>query len=483
METKQELRNKLFLEACADGLADVAEFMLNAGKIDLNYLNEEGHSALWLAIHGGHISVAQLLLGRPGIQMQTLNPAFEEAHQLGYTELIQDLVEYPNGSCSIPYGQTTELLRCCNDLRGFNFDLLTAAIKLGNEKLAEKIIDVADIYTDTTTDFTPLVSAIERGNVNLVQKLLNKRGISINACGQIEIPPLLSAVKYPEIVKLLLKCSDLNLRRKDRKNNTALIKAVQENSFETVILLIESGSIKVDSMNKDASCFLTEESRLNLNNPYGDTPTACTDRTFGYQPLFGRRISRGDFETAGLTALQTAVSLGYSDIALYLIERANARVDIPLPGGIPLLFLAISQKLEAVAEAILQRLTFSQINAAILDPNNSSHHITALHVAFRARMLNIFKILLGKPIDINYGHPKDTILGEIFYVHRHSENVYEYMEALLKREDVNIHICTDVLGDNRTVFEIMMDENSTLLEYRPDDVRSAKSHTGYDWHC
>lgn len=492
MEQNQNGRNELFLKACADGFSDVIEFLLNAGGIDLNYLDHNDHSCLWMAVHHKNVEVVQRLLQIGGLHLLTLNSAIEEAHKQGLNDLVLDIMDYPKAVNHSPRDQKADLLRLCNGLHGFDFDVLTAAIKLRNFSLAEKIIDVAEIYIDPTADFTPLVSAIESGNGDLVQKLMRKKEIDINSYGLMEVPPLFSAVKSPEIIGWLLKRSDFNVRRKDRKDNTVLHKAVQECAFDSVRLLVEYGGVKIDAVNKDASCFLTEESRKNLNTPYGDTPTAGTDRTFGYQPLLGRRIPVGDYSKTGLTALQTAVALGYSDIALYLINEAGARVDIPLPGDIPLLFLAIHQKMEDVVRAILQRLSLKQLNAVVPDPNHQKLQVTALHIAFRARALNIFKMLLEYPIDVNYGQHseiredvvKGAILGEVFYVYRRSKDVWDYMEALLKRQDLNVHICTSSPFDNRTVFQIMADEKAELLDYCSNDTdKAAKRNNGYDWHC
>ncbi len=493
MNQKQNKRNELFIKACASGFSDIVTFMLEAGGIDPNYSDFKDLSALWYAIHGGHLDIARTLLRLDGLDVLTLNTAIEEALKQGQNDLMQELLEYPNAATHCAKGKKDEeLLRLCDELHGYDFDVLTAAIKTGNDALVEKIIDAANVYINQEADFTPLVSAIERGKVNWAAKLIEKPSLDVNACGKMEVPPLSAAVKYPEIVKMLLARKDISLRRKDKKGNTALHNAVRENSFETVQMLVEYGCNIVNAVNKDASCFLTEESQKNLASPFGDTPTAPKDRTFGYQPLFGRRIAKGLFDKAGLTALQIAVALGHSDIAVYLINEANACIDTPLPGGVPLLFSAISQKMTAVVEAILRRLPFEELDTAFPDPKNQSQKITALHVAFRARALDIFRLLLKYPTDVNYGQcsetrddvMKGTILGEVFYCHRHYENVFDYMEALLKRSDLNVYICTDSPIDSRTVFQIMSEEKSEFLDYRPSDDREAKEpNNGYCWHC
>ncbi|MCM1324813.1 MAG: ankyrin repeat domain-containing protein [Acetobacter sp.] len=491
MKTNQNERNELFLEACAGGFSDVVDFMLNAGGINLNYLDKDNHSALWLAVHGKHLAIAQELLCQRGLHLSTINSAIEEAHKQGINILVQELMEYPHAVSASPRDQTGELIRLCDGLHGFNFDVLTAAIKMKNLALAEKIIDVAEIYIDVNADYTPLVSAIEAEDITLIKQLLTKAEIDVNACGLSEVPPLICAVKSPEIVKLLLDRRELNVRRKDSKGNTALIAAVRENAYETVKLLVENKKQPLNTLNKDASCFLTPESRLNLANPYGDTATAGTDRTFGVQPLYGRRLARGDYKKAGLTALQTAVALGNSEIALYLIKTSGVHIDIPLPGGYPLLFLAIANKMDTVVDALLERLSPEELNEVYPDPLYSDRDVTALHVAFRARDLATFRKLLKLPLEVNNGVTPDaelepearftkSILGEVFNVHRCQENVYDFLAALMERPDIDANICANFPYDDRTIRQIIEEEQPELLKPYLDDEREPE---GYTWHC
>ncbi len=487
MKQQDKKRLALFLQACAAGFDDIVQHMLTTGGIDLNGTDDNGHSALWHAIHEKHETVARILLQKGGLNLQTIHQAIEEAHKQGLNDLIQVMLDYPNTMHNSPREQTDILLNACRTLNGFNFDILTAAIKMKNFTLAEKIIDSADISIDMNADFTPLVSAIECNAVSLVKKMLAKPNTDVNACGLSELPPLLAAVEYPEIVELLLARKDLYVRCKDGGCNTALILAVRAKAFATVKLLVKHGGIDINTVSKDASCFLIPKCKEYLTGVPAEG--VCL---YGAQTMFGHRFSWNDYAKCGLTALQTAVVLGYEDIALYLINEAGARTDIPLPGDIPLFFEAIRQKEEAVAAVLLQKLPFKLLNTAIPDPECPKHKITALHVAFRARAINIFRMLLLLPIDVNRGEfsevrgdvVHDTILGEVFYVHRHKEKVWDYLEALFARPDADVHICTESPIDNRTVFQIMTDEKSELLELLPENVRkglekSKRDHTYY----
>lgn len=485
MEKQNPKRQWLFLQACAAGFDDIVQLMLNAGSININDTDEDGNSGLWLAIHEKHESTAQLLLQNGGINLQTMFRAIEEAYEQGVKALIQQMLDYPNTIRNSPKEQTDALRKSFNAINGFNFDILTAAIKMKNFSLAEKIVEAADIYIDMEADFTPLVSAIECNAVSLVEKLLTKSGLDINAHGVLELSPLLTAVKYPKIVELLLARKDTYARLKDAKGNTALILAIQKKAFETVKLLVKHGGVNVNAISKDAADFLTYHSRKQL------TKHCVIAASNGVQTLLGHRICLNDYPLCGLTALQTAVALGYEEIALLLIDEANAKVDIPLPGNVPLLFLVIQQKQEKLAERLFQKYSFKVLNTAIPAPENPKHKITVLHMAFRMRSLNIFKMLLKMPIDVNRGNysdeynyiATDTVLGEIFHVHRHEENVYDYLAALLKRMDLNIHLCTEAPADNRTVFQIMTDEEPELLDCCPECIKRSQIGNGYDWHC
>lgn len=95
MNAKQNKRNGLFIKACADGFSDIVNFMLDAGGIDLNYLDCDDHSALWHAIHGQHIELAKQLLRIRGMHLATINMAIEEALKQELNDIALKLVEYP----------------------------------------------------------------------------------------------------------------------------------------------------------------------------------------------------------------------------------------------------------------------------------------------------------------------------------------------------------------------------------------------------
>lgn len=473
MNQKQNQRNELFLAACAGGISDVINFMLNTGGIDLNYLDHSNRSALWLAIHGHHLDVVKQLLHLGGLHLMTINAAIEEAHKQGLNDIVQELLEYPNAVSRSPQNQKADLLRLCDGLHGYDFDVLTAAIKIGNFSLAEKIVDVAEIYIDPAADFTPLVSAIERGNVDLALKLIDKKELDINACGQLEVPPLLAAVKYPVIIKALLARKDINVRRKDRKSNTALHKAVLENALETVKLLVQFDGFKVDAVNKDASCFLNKNSLDDL---------AANQGTTLLWPLFGRCISKGDYEKAGLSALQMAVALKHSDIAIYLINEAKANAEALLPNGVPLLFLAIVNSLTDVVETLLQHLSAEKLNVFYYDSGRLKKATSALQLAFRMRKKEIFYMLLKSPIDINLCIPSEDgntdvvfglIIGEVFNAYKQRSCSAEYVTALLSRQNLNLDICCAELSAYQTVRKILQEDANGFLSVEQ----------GYESHC
>lgn len=362
----------------------------------------------------------------------------------------------------------SKLLEACQTLSDYQFDMLTAAIKLKRFDLAEAITDATDVIIDINSEHTPLVSAIEARNISLVRKLLTKKKLDVNAHGRSERPPILEAVDKPELMALLLERPDINLRVTDSYGNTALIRAVVKNNLETVKFLIGHGGFDVNTVNHDASLFLSPEGLINLVSIGSGGTKLYT--------IFGHTLDKDIFLESGLTALQTAIVAGYEEIALYLLDNSCCKVNQPYPGGVPMLFVAIVNKLEAVVEKLVGRLPISDINRLYPTLDNRAS-LTALHVAFRANAFEIFKKLLSSPmINVNAGtvahneyFVENTIIGEVYGSYRNCRGKvdYKYLELLMKRPDLNLDIIPFSPIDTRSIPSIIIDDYKIMGDYAP----------------
>ena len=94
MNKNQNKRNELFIKACAGGISDVVDFMLNAGGIDLNYSDTDNYTALWHAVHNKHLDIVEQLLSTGQLHQMTVNMAIDEAHKQGDGNLMNLLLEH-----------------------------------------------------------------------------------------------------------------------------------------------------------------------------------------------------------------------------------------------------------------------------------------------------------------------------------------------------------------------------------------------------
>ena len=93
---------------------------------------------------------------------------------------------------------------------------------------------------------TPLIKAIKKGNLKIIKLLLQKKGIDVNLNSKIETP-LMAATKTGniEIVSLLLQKKGIDINNVRHSNfNTALNIAVLEGYYDIVCLLLKNGASK-----------------------------------------------------------------------------------------------------------------------------------------------------------------------------------------------------------------------------------------------
>ena len=90
----------VLVEAASDGkIDDVRTFLLQSG-IDINQVDDEGHTALYEASRKGHFRLVSLLLARPDINVnqedEVGNTPLHMASSNGHTKVVESLLKHPS---------------------------------------------------------------------------------------------------------------------------------------------------------------------------------------------------------------------------------------------------------------------------------------------------------------------------------------------------------------------------------------------------
>ena len=83
--------NTVLLIACMYGHAKIARKCLKWG-MDINHLNDKGHSAVALAVQNGHALLAESLIAKKAFLQKTGRCLLHDAAQQGFLEVIQALL-------------------------------------------------------------------------------------------------------------------------------------------------------------------------------------------------------------------------------------------------------------------------------------------------------------------------------------------------------------------------------------------------------
>ena len=213
--------------ASADGLADVAQWLLDIGA-DANAQVDGRRTPLYFAAMNGHLEPVQILLSH-GVDVDTVltdnYTLLHKASSGGHTRLVQLLIEHGVDVHVRDESQLTPL---------------HLASSRGNDETVQLLIKHgADVHTRDESQSTLLHLASSRGNDETVQ-LLIEHGADVHARDEIQSTPLHLASSWGNsaIVRLLIENgADVHVR--DESQLTPLLYA--KNS-ETMQLLIEYGA-------------------------------------------------------------------------------------------------------------------------------------------------------------------------------------------------------------------------------------------------
>lgn len=209
-----ELLQKSLLQQARLGNKYSLQSLIDNG-VDVNYqCTKYKDTSLIIAADYGHIEVVKLLLNNnANITLQDTG---------GFTALIWAAVR--NHENIVQY-----ILGACTHIQGYN--------------------NTQDKYGQTA-----LTRASSKGFNNIVNILLNNKGVDINIVDIANESALIKAASqnHIKIVKYLLtKGSELNVNIKDKYGKTALIRAAHEGHYEIIDLLLSEGfNIDVNARDK-----------------------------------------------------------------------------------------------------------------------------------------------------------------------------------------------------------------------------------------
>ncbi len=313
------------------------EILLALPGIDINIINNEGHTPLSLAVTRGHQWCVYTLLARKDICRDHWSPLFLailENNPNKLREILASAGASPNEKA-----------------RWNNLSALHVAALLGRTECLRLLLATDGILLTTDTNqATPLHAAARKGHSDCLRLLLAHPQADINAqdaCGN----TALSLACYrgnSACARLLLEQKGLHVNSRDTFGNTPLMWAAADGDTEIVRMLLQYPNIQVNTQNEDGWTALmyaalgnhADTLRVLLQHPDTDSSLRTNDGanaiSFAVSPqntdalrilcvLPGIDLHAGHFKS---TPLHEAVRRGLPESARVLLQAGadvNAR--------------------------------------------------------------------------------------------------------------------------------------------------------------
>jgi len=172
---------------------------------------------------------------------------------------------------------------------------------------------------------TPLIKAVEKGSLDIVQELLKVRGIDVNAAMMQDTTPLMQASYYGhlEVVQALLAVAEINVNAATKQGQTALMGASFSGHPDVVRVLLAKTGIDVNAAHNGgytALHFAAEMGHLDVAHVLLTVP--------------GININAADNE--GYTPLYLAAVNGHREIVRALLADPRLDLTVRRNDGTPL---------------------------------------------------------------------------------------------------------------------------------------------------
>jgi ankyrin repeat protein len=324
-----------------------------------------GHTALMLAVMGGHTAAAEQLLAAsadPKLVDGAENTVLHLAARRGMLSFVERLLAL--GDLDV------------NTLNAQNASALLLALQGGHIGVVNCLLAAgADVtFVDEDGD-TALHLAVMGGELALVRRLLGLK-LNIDATNLRGVTPLMLAImkEQVEIVDCLLSAA-ADVTHVDADGDTVLHLAAGSGLLTCVTLLLAEDSVAIDAANhQGATALITAARRGRV-----DVVRSLISH--------GADASKQDSAIQG-TALLHATYTGHLDVVIVLLEASRNELNIAGQRGAAPLLVALNKEHVEVANYLLE----SGADVTLADAGGD----TALHLAAGSGLLTCVTSLLAQ---------------------------------------------------------------------------------------
>ncbi|KAH8122467.1 ankyrin repeat-containing domain protein, partial [Trichoderma asperelloides] len=316
----------------ANGNKAILQLIINQTGVDINAKNSFSQAPLLWAARNGNEAIVKLLLTIPGVDVDTRDK--EDLTPLWWAvKKVYEEVNSRNKNGQTPllyaakkgYKKMVEILleKIGVDVNAVDQNGFTPLLLLATDGIN---VNARDNYSQT-----PLLWAAKKGYDALVDLLLKSDGIDINAKDDWNKSSLLWAVAkgHTEVVKLLLDEVDLNINTEDDSGHSPLWWAVETGNETVVELLLPQYVTKHQkSISHDLLKKAAEERKVRV-----------------FELLISQEgVDLNAKDADGQPLLSWAVENGYEEIVRLLLFKAGVDVNTKNKLGLTPLWLFLNEK-------------------------------------------------------------------------------------------------------------------------------------------
>ena len=359
-EITEQLEEQLFQYAKVGDLK-MSQALLRIKGINVNKLNAEGVTPLYVAFQNKHTEIVKVLLEHGGDVNKACNgvtPLYSAALN-GHTDIVKVLLEINGIKVNKP--------RTDGEIPLF------IASRKGHTEIVKVLLEHGGDVNKAYKDLTPLFVASLKGHTDIVKVLLRTKGIKVNEPRADQATPLFIASQegHTEIVKALLRTKGINVNKVNVEGVTPLFIASQEGHTEIVKALLRTKGIDVNISARD-----------------GATPLLMASQK-GYTEIVNALLEKDDVDvnkasSDGATPLFIASQKGHAKIVKALLESGADPNKVFSNEVTPLLTASHEGHIEIV-KALLEN--GADVNKAL------SNEVTPLMVAIHFKHNQIATLL------------------------------------------------------------------------------------------
>jgi len=320
--------NTALMLAAGYGFPEIVELLLEHGA-NISSQNEEGLNALIAAANEGHLKVVRLLLSKKSpVNVQTIN---------GWSALMGAAVEgdLETVNLLLAHKANPDLIDKYGD------DARSLALKYGQKEVYNALVEhrkTSEATQPTTNKLQALfASAVDKSTIKLIEPLLHKPGVDINAPLNARGSNALSIASLrdrDDIVELLLK-NGAAVNALDNKDVSALMLAAGLGHLNIVQLLLNNWGAELNLQDINGNSALS----LAAHHPAGENSNFPAI----VELLINHGAQVNNLDNSNTTPLIRAASKRNTEIVRILLEN-GAQVNHQNKYGDPALTFAVDNQ-------------------------------------------------------------------------------------------------------------------------------------------